>query len=126
MTVDVNREISPETIKQELPAAVCEQQHTDLRRIISTSRVPVEGKSSVCLICMKYRIIILIIIIISLDKILSSYISHITRTVVIITHYKRMGYVIIPKPNVSGREGISSRCRRFYLLPFLPVCGDHP
>ena len=28
---------------------------------ISTSRVPVGGKSSVCLICMKYRIIILII-----------------------------------------------------------------
>ena len=28
--------------------------------IIATSRVPVEGKSSVCLICMKYRIIFLI------------------------------------------------------------------
>ena len=32
--------------------------------INSTSRVPVEGKSSVCVICMKYRIIIVIIIII--------------------------------------------------------------
>ena len=31
-----------------------------------TSRVPVEGKSSLCVICMKYRIIVLIIIIISL------------------------------------------------------------
>ena len=31
-----------------------------------TSRVPVEGKSSVCLICMKYRIIILIINIITI------------------------------------------------------------
>ena len=31
-----------------------------------TSRVPVEGKSSVCLICMKYRLLFLIIIIISL------------------------------------------------------------
>ena len=30
----------------------------DLRRIIYTSRVPVEGKSSVCVICMKYRIIL--------------------------------------------------------------------
>ena len=43
-----------------------------------TSRVPVEGKSSVCLICMKYRIIILIIIIISLGQILLSYIANIT------------------------------------------------
>ena len=40
------------------------------------SRVPVEGKSSVCLICMKYRIIILIIIIISLGQILLSYIEN--------------------------------------------------
>ena len=40
---------------------------------IHTSRVPVEGKSSVCLICMKSRIIILIIIIISLGQILVSY-----------------------------------------------------
>ena len=37
-----------------------------------TRRVPVEGKSSVCLICMKYRIIILIIIIISLGQIFVS------------------------------------------------------
>ena len=45
-----------------------------------TSLVPVEGKSSVCLICMKYMIIILInIIIISLGEILLSYIAqHIT------------------------------------------------
>ena len=42
-----------------------------------TSRVPVEGKSSVCLICiMKYGIIILIIIIISLGEILLSYIAN--------------------------------------------------
>ena len=33
-----------------------------------------------CLICMKYRILILIIIIISLDKILSSYIANTSRT----------------------------------------------
>ena len=43
--------------------------------IMFTSRVPVEGKSSVCVISMKYRIIILIIIIISLGKILLSYIA---------------------------------------------------
>ena len=42
--------------------------------------IPAEGKSSVCLICVKYRIIILIIIIISLDKILSSYIANTSRT----------------------------------------------
>ena len=48
--------------------------------ITVTRRVPVEGKSSVCLICMKYRIIILIIIIISLGQILLSYIANTSRT----------------------------------------------
>ena len=38
-----------------------------------TSRVPVEGKSSVCVICMKYKIIVLIIIIISVGQIILSY-----------------------------------------------------
>ena len=47
------------------------------------------------------------------------YVKHITpQPVVIITHYKRMGYVIIHKPNSSGRECINSRCRRFDLLLF--------
>ena len=32
--------------------------------------------------------------------------------------YKRIGYVIIPKPHFSSREGIDSRCRRFELLLF--------
>ena len=41
-----------------------------------------------------------------------------THAVVIVTHYKRMGYVIIPKPNCSGREGINCHCRRFDLLLF--------
>ena len=40
-----------------------------------TSRVPVEGKSPVCVICMKYRITILIIIIISLGQTVLSYIA---------------------------------------------------
>ena len=40
----------------------------------------VDGKSSVCLICMKYRIIFLIIIIISLGQILLSYIANTSRT----------------------------------------------
>ena len=64
-------------------------------------------------------IIMLIIIIISLGKLLLSYISNTphTHTVVIITHYKRMGYVIIHKPNCSGRECINSR-PRFDLLLF--------
>ena len=48
--------------------------------IMNTSQVLVEGKSSVCLICMKYRIIILIIIIISLGQILLSYIANTSRT----------------------------------------------
>ena len=40
------------------------------------SRVPVEGKSSVCVICMKYMIIMFIIIVISLGQILLSYIAN--------------------------------------------------
>ena len=48
--------------------------------LLCASRVPVEGKSSVCLICMKYRIIILIIITISMGKILLSYIENTPRT----------------------------------------------
>ena len=34
-----------------------------------------------------------------------------------------MGCVIIPKPNVSSREGILSRCRRLYLL-FIAVVAQ--
>ena len=48
--------------------------------IILSRRVPVWKKSSVCLICMKYRKIILIIIIISLGKISLSYIANTSRT----------------------------------------------
>ena len=49
-------------------------------KITTISRVPVDGKSSVCLICMKYRIIILIIIVISLGQIVLSYIANTSRT----------------------------------------------
>ena len=45
-----------------------------------TSRVPVDGKSSLCLICMTCRIIILIIIIISLGELLLSHIANTSRT----------------------------------------------
>ena len=47
------------------------------------------------------------------SNIIIVYLKQITYTVVIITHYKRMCYVIIPKPNCSIREGINSSCRRF-------------
>ena len=47
--------------------------------ITITSRVHVEGKSSVCLICIKYKIIFLIIIIISLGQILLLYIANTSR-----------------------------------------------
>ena len=47
------------------------------RRNIIT--LPGERKSSVCLICMKYRILFLIIIIISLGQILLSYIANTSR-----------------------------------------------
>ena len=54
-----------------------------------TSRVPVGGKASVCLICMKYRIIILIIIIKRLVEILLSYIAH-----TCITHAHTFTFII--------------------------------
>ena len=47
---------------------------------VDYSRVPVEEKSSVCVICMKYRIIILIIFIISLGQIILSYMANTPRT----------------------------------------------
>ena len=47
---------------------------------IQLAGLPVGGKSSVCLICMKYRIIILIIIIKRLGEILLSYIANTSRT----------------------------------------------
>ena len=49
-------------------------------QIMCTSRVPVESKSPVCVICMKYRIILLIIIIISLGQIILSYMANTSRT----------------------------------------------
>ena len=45
-----------------------------------TSRVPIKGKLSVCVICMKYGIFILIIIIISPGQILLSYIPNTSHT----------------------------------------------
>ena len=66
------------------------------------------------MMCLKCRIKVLIINIISLCQILLSHISNdVTHTLVIITHYKCVGYVIIPKPNYSGRESINCCCRRF-------------
>ena len=51
----------------------------DLPQLYCTRRVPVEGKSSVCLIRVKYSIIILIIIIISLGEIVLLYIANTSR-----------------------------------------------
>ena len=44
--------------------------------------------------------------------------------IVIIAHYKRMGFVIIPKLNVSSREGINSHCRRVDLLLFTVLASS--
>ncbi len=49
---------------------------TEFHTFIRTSRIPVEGKSSVCVICMKYRIIVLIIIIIRMGQIILSYMGN--------------------------------------------------
>ena len=51
-----------------------------LRTLLKLAGVPVGRKSSVCLICMKYRIIILSIIIKRLGEILLSYIANTSRT----------------------------------------------
>ena len=47
------------------------------------------------------------------SNIIILYFKLIRHTVVIITHYKRMGEIRIPKPNLSSREFINSCCRRF-------------
>ena len=51
---------------------------------------------------------------------LLSYISNTSHiyTVVIITHYKRMGYVMIHKPKLFTPRRYNSRCRRFDLSLF--------
>ena len=54
--------------------------YVKMKQLLVLAGIPAEGKSSVCQICMKYRIIILIIIIISLGKIESSYIANSSRT----------------------------------------------
>ena len=59
-------------------AVIC--RYEILLSIIITSWVLIEGKSSVCVICMKYWIIILNIIIISLGRISLSYIANTPRT----------------------------------------------
>ena len=69
---------------QETTAHTWQQDTIHHQSLLITSRVAVEGYSSVCVMCLTYG----------------------------------MGYVIIPKPNVSSREGTNSRCRRFYLLVF--------
>ena len=87
-------------------------------QLYTTSRVPVEGKSSVCQICMKYRIF-LIIIIISLGQILS-YITNTSCTYARMngrthtrehthphTHHRRSGYrypMGIWHPTVTARS----------------------
>ena len=94
--------------------------HTSITFLLLIAEYPLRGKSAVCVMCLKYRTIILIIIIISLGHILLPYISNTSHThiVAIIAHYKRIGYVIMPKPIFSGREGINSRCRCSDLLLF--------
>ena len=67
-------------------------QTTQLEQLQTLAGNSLRAKSSVCVMCLKYKIII--------------YHTHYS------THYKRMSYIIIPKQNLSSREGINSR-RRF-------------
>ena len=93
-----------------------------LRHIIYTSRVPVEGKSSVCLICMKYRIIILIIIIISLGQILLSYIANTSRTHAHTRVRTHPHECVHSPPYMHRRRRIAIRCQ-----PTVTACsaGDN-
>ena len=80
--------------------------------IIITSRVPVEGKSSVYVICLKYRIIVLIIIIISLGQILSygTHIIHVrTRPPTAVTVH----VVAVRRVSASNHDKVNA--------PFSPV-----
>ena len=62
--------------------------------IIMTSRIPFEGKSPACVTCLKNRIILSIIAIFKGGKILLSFISYTSHNIiVIITHYKCIGYL---------------------------------
>ena len=90
-----------------------------------TSRV-LRGESSVCVICLKYGMTIIIIIIISLGKNMTIvYFKHITHTVLIITHYTRMDYVIIPKPIFQAMNSLGvtvlTFLRRFFAVFAQPV-----
>ena len=75
-----------------------------------TSQVPVEGKSSVCAISMKYMKMITIIIIISLGKILLSYIygKHTTYTHTH-THTREHAHTN-PPPSPSGCRCSMGQC----------------
>ena len=104
-----------------------------------TSRVPDEGKSSVCLICMKYRIIIVIVIIISMGQTLLSYIANTSHTharmhprVHALTHVRvhthrrrRTGYRYSLVPNREGPGGPrfaqGFRCFLAYTIFFRPT-----
>ena len=68
-----------------------------------TSRVPVKGKSSLCLICMTLRIILLIIIIISLVQIFTSWRQA--------TPYCRLGFVGDALPITLRRGGLRPASR---------------
>ena len=70
--------------------------------ITGTSWVPVEGKSPVCLICMKYRIIILIINIISLGQIIIVYCKHNHAHARTHRRRRRTGYRYSLAPNRDG------------------------
>ena len=83
-----------------------------LETLYCTSRVPVEGKSSVCLICMKYRIIFLIIIIISLGQIILSYIwqTHHVRTHTHTCTHAHTRRPTRPAPSPSRLSLLHGRC----------------
>ena len=81
-----------------------------LYRVNGTNWVPVEGKSSVCVICMEYRIIVLIIIIISLGEISLSYIANTTRTHTQTPTHRRSGCRCSMAPN---HDGVNAHFRRF-------------
>ena len=88
------------------------------QRFLATQLFQIYNIKSVFVMVLKNKITILIIIIIRLDQILLSYISNISHTHLIITHYKPIGYVLIPIPNCSSHEGINFVVVSFRLVDF--------
>ena len=88
-----------------------------MRVLVILAGVPVGGKLSVCLICMKYRIIILIIIIKRLGEILLSYMANTSHTHA--RTHARMHSPSVDVFSITALHGTTGR-RRVVSRPITP------